>query len=97
MSRTALLLGPAFFALGLAGCGDSEIGAAPVVKVSAEQRAKDLDQQAEATIKWLEGLPPAERQGAVARSPQVSSSLDGVSDPALRARIAALGLPNAKP
>lgn len=84
----ALLMGAA----GLAGCGDSEIGSAPVVKVSPEQRAKDQNAQAESTVKWLEGLSPEKRKAALARSPQIKDKLSGATDPALKGRIAALGL-----
>jgi hypothetical protein len=74
------------------GCGDSEIGSAPVVKVSPDQRAKDLNASAESTVKWLEGMPAAERQAAIGRSPQVASSLKEASDPALKERVRALGV-----
>ncbi|MGV3614572.1 MAG: hypothetical protein ACO1SV_04470 [Fimbriimonas sp.] len=84
----ALLLAAGF----IAGCGDDEAGSAPVVKVSADQRAKDLNATAEATVKWLESLPPAERQAAIGRSPQVAASLKEASDPALQERIKALGV-----
>ena len=84
----ALILGAAF----LVGCGKSEIGDAPVVKVSAEQRAKDVNEKADATLKWLEGLSPADRQAAIARAPQINAALKEATDPAIKARIDALGI-----
>lgn len=74
------------------GCAESEIGSAPVVKVTPEQRAKDMNAKAESTVKWLESLPPAERQAAIGRTPQIAASLKAVADPALKARIDALGV-----
>jgi hypothetical protein len=90
--RTAsllLLLG----ALGLVvGCGPDEAGAAPEVKVSADQRAKDVNAEAANNIQWLESLPAGQRQAAVDRVPQLKASLKGVTDPALKQRIHALGI-----
>jgi hypothetical protein len=87
LAFVALILGAT-----IVGCGDNEIGSAPVVKVTPEQRAKDLNATAESTVKWLEGMSPADRQAAIKRSPQVASSLKDASDPALKGRIAALGV-----
>jgi hypothetical protein len=84
----ALILGAAF----LTGCGKDEIGDAPVVNVSAEQRAKDVNTEAEQTVTWLEGLPAADRQAAIARAPQIKSSLKEATDPAIKTRVAALGI-----
>lgn len=94
MPARPLLLVLPLAALGaiLAGCGSDETGSAPVVRVSAEQRAKDVNASAEGTVKWLEGLPPAERQAALARAPQIQASLKDATDPALKSRIAAMGL-----
>lgn len=80
----------------LVGCGADENGAAPVVKVSADQRALEANAKAESTTKWLEGMPAEKRQDA-ARTPQVVEALKGATDPTLKTRIAALGLPNVKP
>ena len=85
----ALILGAAFF---ITGCGKDDIGAAPVVKVSAEQRAQDINAEAEQTVTWLEGLPATDRQAALGRAPQIVSTLKEATDPALKSRIAALGL-----
>lgn len=68
------------------------MGTAPVVAVSAEQRAKDVNAKAEKTVAWLEKMPADERQAAANRSPQIKSSLDDATDPALKTRIEALGL-----
>lgn len=84
----ALIFGAAF----LTGCGKDEIGDAPVVKVSPEQRAKDVNDEAEATVKWLESLPAADRQAALARAPQIATTLKEATDPAIKSRIDALGL-----
>lgn len=87
LTAVALLCGGA-----IVGCGDSDGVSAPVVKVSAEQRTKDLNAAAESTVKWLEGVPATDRQSAVQRSPQVAATLKGATDPALRQRIQALGI-----
>ncbi len=79
-------------ALAVTGCGADENGAALRTQVTPEQRAKDLNAEAEGTVKWLEGLSPADRQAALAQTPQVKASLKNVTDPALKSRIAALGL-----
>lgn len=92
MRRFIFALSALVIGAGLVGCGDSGIGSAPVVKVTPEQRAKDLDARAESTVKWLEGLPPADRQAAIRRTPQIAASLKQANDPALKARIAALGV-----
>lgn len=84
----AILVGGTLF-----GCGSDENGSAPVVKVTPEQRAKDLDSEAESAVTWLEGMSPVDRQSAFTKSPQIATTLKGASDPALKSRIAALGLP----
>ena len=78
------------------GCGDPDVGSAPVVRVTPEQRAVEANAKAESTTKWLEGMAPADRPAAV-RTPQVAEALRGASDPTLKARIAALGLSPTKP
>jgi hypothetical protein len=83
-----LLLG----ALGLVGCGPDEAGTAREVKVSPEQRAKDVNAEAESNIQWLESLPAGQRQASVDRVPRLKASLKGVTDPALKQRIEALGI-----
>jgi hypothetical protein len=90
--KALLLLAVLAFGVLVAGCGDSEIGSAPVVKVSPEQRAKDLNATAESTVTWLEGIDPDKRQAAIERSPQITATLKEASDPALKQRIAALGI-----
>lgn len=87
LTLAALVLGAA-----ISGCGADEIGSAPVVKVSPEQRARDLNATAESTVTWLEGIAPAERQATLRRSPQIAASLKDASDPALKQRIDALGV-----
>jgi len=86
------ILAISILGMALAGCGDSEVGAAPVVKVTPEQRAKDVNDKAESTVKWLEGIAPADRQAAIGRAPQISASLKEATDPAIQARISALGI-----
>jgi hypothetical protein len=90
-NKTLVLAAVLILGAAVAGCG-SEIGDAPVVRVTPEQRDKDLNAEAESTVKWLEGLPQADRDAAVARTPQIASILKGASDPALKQRIEALGI-----
>ncbi|HWD38533.1 MAG TPA: hypothetical protein VG944_06765 [Fimbriimonas sp.] len=87
-----LLLATLVSALVLIGCGDSGIGSAPVVSVTPEQRAKDLNSKAQKTVSWLEGLPADQRKTALDRTPQIKEALKGATDPALKTRISALGV-----
>ncbi|RYG41066.1 hypothetical protein EON79_21465 [bacterium] len=89
MKTLSILLLPALALL--AGCGTSENGSAPQ-NVSAEQRAKDVQTEAQGTISWLEQLTPEQRQAALAQTPQIKATLAEVKDPALRARLDAMGI-----
>lgn len=88
-----LLLLSFFAALALVGgCGESDAGSAPDVKVNAEQRAQDLNAQATKTVEWLEKLPADQRQGMLDKAPQAAASLKDVTDTTLKSRIDALGV-----
>lgn len=84
----AVLIGAAF----VVGCGAEDVGSAPVVRVSASQREKDVNEKAESTLKWLESMAPSERQAALSRAPQIAASLKETTDPGIKSRLASLGL-----
>ena len=75
----------------LAGCS-SDVGSAPLVHVSAQQRALDLNNKAKSTLDWLEKMSPAERQSSIDKIPQVASALKSATDPSLKQRIDSLGI-----